>query len=67
VKDRPGHDRRYAIDSSRIKQDLGWQPANTFERGIQETIRWYVANERWWRRVMSGDYQTYYRQQYENR
>jgi len=67
VKDRPGHDRRYAIDSAKIKQDLGWQPVHTFEGGIQETIQWYVANERWWRRVMSGDYQTYYRQQYENR
>jgi dTDP-glucose 4,6-dehydratase len=67
VKDRPGHDRRYAIDSAKIKQELGWHPVHTFEGGIQETIQWYLANERWWRRVMSGDYQTYYRQQYENR
>lgn len=67
VKDRPGHDRRYAIDASRIRNDLGWQPAHTFEQGIRETVQWYVANERWWRRVMSGDYQAYYRQQYENR
>ena len=67
VKDRPGHDRRYAIDSTRIKLDLGWQPEHSFESGIQDTVKWYVANERWWRRVMTGEYRTYYRQQYENR
>ncbi len=67
VRDRPGHDRRYAIDASKITEDLGWRPARTFEQGIRETVKWYIANERWWRRVMSGDYQAYYRQQYENR
>jgi dTDP-glucose 4,6-dehydratase len=64
VKDRPGHDRRYAIDASKMKNEFGWEPSYTFERGIAETIDWYVANEPWWRRVMSGEYQAYYEKQY---
>jgi dTDP-glucose 4,6-dehydratase len=67
VKDRPGHDRRYAIDPSRIRRELGWEPAHTFERGLQETVEWYLANEKWWRRVMSGEYREYYRKMYDER
>jgi dTDP-glucose 4,6-dehydratase len=64
VRDRPGHDRRYAIDAAKIEQDLGWRPGRTFEVGIEQTVNWYVANERWWRRVMSGEYLEYYKRQY---
>ena len=53
VKDRPGHDRRYAIDASKIKRELGWTPAHTFERGIRETIEWYLANQDWVRKVQT--------------
>ncbi len=65
VKDRPGHDRRYAMDASRIKRDLGWTPGHTFERGIIETIEWYTRHELWWKRVMTGEYLRYYRKQYD--
>jgi dTDP-glucose 4,6-dehydratase len=65
VKDRPGHDRRYAMDASKITRELGWAPARTFEHGIVETIEWYARHEEWWRRVMTGEYQTYYRKQYD--
>jgi dTDP-glucose 4,6-dehydratase len=64
VKDRLGHDRRYAIDATRIKAELGWGPAHGFESGIAATIDWYLKNESWWRRVMTGEYQEYYRRQY---
>jgi dTDP-glucose 4,6-dehydratase len=64
VKDRPGHDRRYAIDASRLKCDLGWGPAYTFEQGIAETIDWYLANQEWVAGVTSGAYREYYTQQY---
>ncbi|MCX7983466.1 MAG: dTDP-glucose 4,6-dehydratase [Bacteroidetes bacterium] len=64
VKDRPGHDRRYAIDSSKIRKQLGWKPRYTFEQGIRETIEWYIANQDWWRRIISGEYKEYYRQMY---
>ncbi len=57
VKDRPGHDFRYAIDAEKIRRDLGWEPAHTFEEGIRETVRWYLANQEWVARVQSGDYQ----------
>ncbi len=60
VKDRPGHDRRYAIHSYKIKSELGWEPLIDFEQGIRNTIQWYVNNEEWWRRVKSGAYQEYY-------
>jgi dTDP-glucose 4,6-dehydratase len=66
VKDRPGHDRRYAIDAGKIKRDLGWEPAYTFEQGIAETVDWYLANEEWVRKVTSGEYQSYYVNQYGN-
>jgi dTDP-glucose 4,6-dehydratase len=64
VKDRPGHDRRYAIDASRLKRELGWVPAYTFELGIAETIDWYLANQEWVTGVTSGSYREYYEQQY---
>ena len=64
VTDRPGHDRRYAMDIRRIAADLGWRPRVDFERGIADTIDWYVANEDWWRRIKTGEYQTYYEKQY---
>lgn len=64
VKDRPGHDRRYAIDAGKMRRELGWEPAYTFEQGIAETIDWYLANQAWVQQVTSGDYQKYYDQQY---
>jgi dTDP-glucose 4,6-dehydratase len=64
VKDRPGHDRRYAIDPSRIKRELGWEPSYTFERGLDETIDWYLANQEWVTEVTSGAYREYYEKQY---
>jgi dTDP-glucose 4,6-dehydratase len=67
VTDRPGHDRRYAVDSAKIRKELGWSPAYTFERGIAETIDWYVSHESWWKRIMSGEYQKYYEQMYGKR
>ncbi|MGB2869344.1 MAG: dTDP-glucose 4,6-dehydratase [Bacteroidota bacterium] len=67
VKDRPGHDRRYAIDSTRIQAELGWSPSYTFEKGIEETIDWYLGNKDWWKKVISGEYKEYYRKQYEER
>jgi dTDP-glucose 4,6-dehydratase len=65
VKDRPGHDRRYAIDSSKIQQELGWTPTFTFESAITKTIDWYLENKEWWKRIISGEYQNYYKQQYK--
>ena len=56
VKDRPGHDRRYAIDASKIKRELGWSPSETFETGLKKTVEWYLSNRDWWQRVLSGAY-----------
>lgn len=56
VKDRPGHDRRYAIDASKIQRELGWVPEESFETGVRKTVQWYLNNESWWQRVLSGDY-----------
>ena len=67
VKDRPGHDRRYAIDFTKIKNELGWEPKHNFEQGMKETVEWYKNNEEWWRRVKSGEYKEYYKKQYEER
>ncbi len=67
VKDRLGHDRRYAIDAAKIKRELGWEPSYTFESGIRETIGWYLANQEWVAHVTSGEYQQYYAAQYERR
>lgn len=67
VKDRPGHDRRYAIDAAKIKNELGWVPAYQFEQGIKKTIDWYLHHKQWWERIMSGEYKKYYDQQYHQR
>ena len=67
VKDRPGHDRRYAIDASKIKRELGWEPKHRWEQAIKSTIRWYRDHESWWRAIKSGEYLKYYEQQYAGR
>ena len=67
VKDRAGHDMRYAIDASKIEKDLGWKPSVTFEEGLALTIDWYLENEDWIQNVTSGDYQKYYEKHYSNR
>jgi dTDP-glucose 4,6-dehydratase len=67
VKDRPGHDKRYAIDAAKIKDELGWVPAYQFENGIKKTIQWYLQNKQWWERIISGDYKKYYEAQYSER
>ena len=66
VKDRPGHDLRYAIDASKIHKELGWEPSVTFEQGLEKTIDWYLANEEWLKNVTSGAYQHYYNKQYND-
>jgi dTDP-glucose 4,6-dehydratase len=67
VKDRLGHDRRYAIDQSKIMSDLGWKPSVTFEEGIAKTVDWYKTHEAWWRHIISGEYQNYYKAMYAER
>ena len=67
IKDRPGHDRRYAINSTKIKRELNWEAENTFENAIQDTINWYIKNEKWWKEIISGEYQNYYKLQYSSR
>lgn len=67
VTDRPGHDRRYAIDATKINRELGWKPSVTFEEGLAKTIDWYLANEEWLNNVTSGDYQKYYNNMYSDR
>ncbi|NUQ80911.1 MAG: dTDP-glucose 4,6-dehydratase [Bacteroidetes bacterium] len=67
VKDRPGHDRRYAMDISYIGKTLGWKPEVTFEDGLRSTIDWYVNNQSWWSRIISGEYLSYYQSNYGNR
>jgi dTDP-glucose 4,6-dehydratase len=64
IKDRLGHDRRYAIDATKIRTELGWNPEYTFETGIKDTVEWYLKNEKWWKRVKSGDYVSYYEDMY---
>ena len=64
VKDRPGHDKRYAIDATKLNEDLGWKPSVTFEEGLAKTIDWFLENEDWLNNVTSGDYQKYYENQY---
>lgn len=66
VKDRPGHDFRYALDSSKIKR-LGWRPKYKFKEAIRETIKWYKKNQKWWKRIKSGEFLNYYKRQYKNR
>jgi dTDP-glucose 4,6-dehydratase len=67
VKDRPGHDRRYAIDSGLITKELGWKPSVTFEEGIVKTIDWYLSNRGWLDNVVSGAYRQYYQDMYADR
>lgn len=67
VKDRPGHDRRYAIDSSKIQRELEWAPKRSFTEGIAETIHWYVENRQWWEKIKSGEYREYYDRMYKGR
>jgi dTDP-glucose 4,6-dehydratase len=67
VKDRPGHDRRYAIDSRKIQNELGWQPRTSFGDGLKKTVNWYLENEKWMAHLQSGEYQRYYETQYANR
>ena len=64
IKDRPGHDKRYAIDATKLEKELGWRPSVTFEEGLAKTIDWYLANEEWMNNITSGDYQNYYKKQY---
>ena len=64
VKDRPGHDKRYAIDATKLNKDLGWKPSVTFEQGLGKTIDWFLENKEWLENVTSGDYQKYYDGQY---
>ena len=67
VTDRPGHDRRYAIDPAKISRELGWLPTTPFEEGLEKTIRWYRDNRGWWQRILAGDYKDYYEKMYGNR
>ncbi len=67
VKDRPGHDRRYAMDPSKLRNELGWEPLVSHEQGLDQTIMWYIEHEEWWRRVKSGEYRTFYERWYGNR
>ena len=67
VKDRPGHDMRYAIDPTKIRNELGWYPETTFEEGIKKTIQWYLDNRQWWENIINGDYTKYYEKMYKNR
>ena len=67
VTDRPGHDMRYAIDPTKIKNELGWEPETLFDEGIQKTIKWYLENRAWWENIISGEYQKYYEKMYDRR
>jgi dTDP-glucose 4,6-dehydratase len=64
VKDRPGHDRRYALDTSKVERELGWRPSVKFEEGLRRTVAWYLSNREWWGRVKSGAYREYYARHY---
>jgi len=67
VEDRPGHDRRYALDASKLRNDLGWKPSHSFENALKSTVEWYVTNREWWERIRSGEYMEYYSRMYGNR
>ena len=67
VGDRKGHDMRYAIDPTKIHNELGWLPETKFEDGIKKTIQWYLDNREWWETIISGEYQNYYEKMYSNR
>ncbi len=64
VKDRPGHDRRYSLDTSKLRNELGWKPEIEFDQGIKDTVEWFKNNEAWWKEIKSGEYKNYYNQQY---
>ncbi|MDC2866195.1 dTDP-glucose 4,6-dehydratase [Bacillus sp. BP-3] len=67
VTDRPGHDRRYAIDATKLREELRWSPKYTFDTGIEQTIKWYLDNQEWWQNIISGEYQEYFQKQYADR
>jgi dTDP-glucose 4,6-dehydratase len=67
VEDRPGHDRRYAMDFSKLQRELGWQPIVGFEEGMNQTISWYIEHDAWWERIKTGEYLEYYEKWYGNR
>ncbi|MDP6670165.1 MAG: GDP-mannose 4,6-dehydratase, partial [Candidatus Krumholzibacteria bacterium] len=64
VKDRPGHDRRYAMDSSKIRRELSWEPKVSFQEGISDTIDWYLNHRSWWEKILSGEYRNFFEEQY---
>lgn len=67
VTDRAGHDLRYAIDPTKMMNELGWEPTTTFDEGIKRTVKWYLENEEWWKNIINGEYQNYYKNMYANR
>lgn len=67
VKDRPGHDRRYAMDPDKIERELGWHHTYNFEQGVKVTVKWYLEHKKWWEKIISGEYQDYYKSMYSNR
>jgi dTDP-glucose 4,6-dehydratase len=67
VTDRPGHDRRYAIDFSKIEKELGWKPSVSFEEGIRLTVEWYQTHKEWWKKIKTGEYLIYYNKMYKDR
>lgn len=67
VVDRPGHDQRYAIDATKIERELGWKPAETFETGIQKTVKWYLVHQTWVHNITSGEYKNWVNQNYKER
>ena len=67
VKDRAGHDLRYAIDSSKLQRELGWKPSLQFEEGLEKTVDWYLENQEWMDNIINGDYKNYYEKQYSQR
>jgi dTDP-glucose 4,6-dehydratase len=67
VTDRLGHDRRYAMDAGKIMRELGWKPKHRFESGLKDTIRWYLRNIEWWKKIISGEYKNYYKKMYRGR
>ena len=64
VKDRPGHDRRYALDWTKIRTELGWEPLHGFDEWLEKTVQWYQQNREWWKNVKNGEYKEYYKKQY---
>jgi dTDP-glucose 4,6-dehydratase len=67
VKDRPGHDRRYALDHAKLRRELGWAPTIPFAAGLRQAVEWYRRHEAWWQEILSGEYRSYYQRQYGDR